>query len=469
MAHLIRPWQVRYFDREGKRCPADVPGAKRVRQRARKWYGAGIPGLPSGKRIPLATDRNVARAMLAELVKKGERGEAGLTDAVSEARDVPLSVHLQTFERHLTYRHVSPKQVKLLLTRLRTTFDACGFSLASDLSADAVAAYLSDRRGLPREAGGIGIQTNNFYLSALNQFCRWMARGPRPRMALNPFEGMQGGNVSLDRRHDRRDLDPSELGKVLGAVRESTWTFRGLAGPDRQCLYLTAAGTGLRVAELASLTPESFGLDADPPTVTVRAAHAKNKRPVTQPLPPQLVPTLRDYLADKPAGRPVWPGTWTEKAARMLAHDLEAVGIPYVLKGPDGPLFADFHSLRHCFITWLERSGVTPRTAQELARHSDIRLTLGRYTHANLAGLADAVEKLPLPVGGEGAAPHKPATIGDEVRQLRGTVEALSGLVGCLLVALRVALNPEKTGDGPGRPGTGTGGATRGRGRHKSV
>jgi hypothetical protein len=81
----------------------------------------------------------------------------------------------------------------------------------------------------------------------------------------------------------------------------------------------------------------------------------------------------------------------------MLANDLKAVGIPYVVKGPDGPLFADFHSLRHSFITWLERSGATPKTAQELARDSDVRLTLDRYTHANLAGLGQAVDKLPLP------------------------------------------------------------------------
>jgi integrase/recombinase XerD len=46
--------------------------------------------------------------------------------------------------------------------------------------------------------------------------------------------------------------------------------------------------------------------------------------------------------------------------------------------------FADFHSLRHFFITNLERAGVSPKLAQTLARHSDIRLTLGIYTHVGL-------------------------------------------------------------------------------------
>ena len=45
-------------------------------------------------------------------------------------------------------------------------------------------------------------------------------------------------------------------------------------------------------------------------------------------------------------------------------------------------VFADFHANRHTFITNLGRSGVSPKLAQTLARHSDIRLTFDIYTHA---------------------------------------------------------------------------------------
>jgi hypothetical protein len=47
-------------------------------------------------------------------------------------------------------------------------------------------------------------------------------------------------------------------------------------------------------------------------------------------------------------------------------------------------LYADFHSMRHLLITSLERAGVSPKMAQTLARHSDIRLTLGVYTHIEM-------------------------------------------------------------------------------------
>jgi integrase len=57
----------------------------------------------------------------------------------------------------------------------------------------------------------------------------------------------------------------------------------------------------------------------------------------------------------------------------------------------------DLHSLRHTFGTMLARSGVNPRTAMELMRHSDIRLTTSIYQHLELVDTAGAVNQLPIP------------------------------------------------------------------------
>ena len=150
MAHLIRPWQVRYVDADGKRVPKDAPGAKRRRQRARKWYGAGIPGNgPDGRpygdrRVPLASDKNVAKSMLADLVRRAERGEAGFSDRSTEAAKTALSAHLKDFEVWMRSRPdgVSDKQVKQTLHRIRGVFDACDFQYPGDIDADDVAEYL---------------------------------------------------------------------------------------------------------------------------------------------------------------------------------------------------------------------------------------------------------------------------------------------------------------------------------------
>src|SRR5690606_37258250 len=57
--------------------------------------------------------------------------------------------------------------------------------------------------------------------------------------------------------------------------------------------------------------------------------------------------------------------------------------------------YADFHANRHTFITNLGRAGVSPKIAQTLARHSDIRLTMNVYTHTDIAEKQAAVGSLP--------------------------------------------------------------------------
>ena len=52
-----------------------------------------------------------------------------------------------------------------------------------------------------------------------------------------------------------------------------------------------------------------------------------------------------------------------------------------VYRNQDG-LVADFHALRHTFMTNLAIAGVHPKTAQMLARHSTIAMTMDRYTHS---------------------------------------------------------------------------------------
>jgi Phage integrase family len=57
--------------------------------------------------------------------------------------------------------------------------------------------------------------------------------------------------------------------------------------------------------------------------------------------------------------------------------------------------YADFHALRKTFITNLSKSGVSPKMAQSLARHSDINLTMNVYTDVVLQDQAIAVALLP--------------------------------------------------------------------------
>ena len=123
--------------------------------------------------------------------------------------------------------------------------------------------------------------------------------------------------------------------------------------------------------------------------VTVEGGYTKNGQTAIQPLPTSIIPRLRQFLAGK-TGQ-LWPGTWRERAAKMLRADLAAAGIPY--RTEDG--YADFHCLRHSYVSMLAANGTPIKTAMELARHSDVNLTMAVYSHASLHDVAGAVERLP--------------------------------------------------------------------------
>ena len=76
----------------------------------------------------------------------------------------------------------------------------------------------------------------------------------------------------------------------------------------------------------------------------------------------------------------------------MFQPDMEAAGVDY--KDAGGRV-ADFHALRHTFITNLAQGGVHPKTAQALARHSTITLTMDRYTHSLQEDQTRALDVLP--------------------------------------------------------------------------
>ncbi len=238
---------------------------------------------------------------------------------------------------------------------------------------------------------GQSVQTSNHYLRAIKQFTRWLRL--EKRFVDDPLIRLEMLNVQVDRRHDRRALSEAEVDNLL-EVTLSGDRVLGFSPHDRHMLYVMAMSTGLRASELASLTPESLQLDCNPPTVTVQAGYSKRRRLDVLPLPADIVESARNWLKSKRAGERLLPGEWAvnKYAGKMLKVDLKRAGIPY--KDANG-LFADFHALRHTYITNLARNGVPLATAQKLARHSTPVLTALRYTHIDLKDQKLAVDRLP--------------------------------------------------------------------------
>ena len=120
-------------------------------------------------------------------------------------------------------------------------------------------------------------------------------------------------------------------------------------------------------------------LDMANPFYVVPVAKSKSRKEQPRPLHPELATELQKM---KSAGK-LTPETLVfpdrVPAMKVIRADFKTAGIPLV---DERGHRVDFHALRMTYITRLQRAGVSPREAMELARHSDMRLTMKTYTDA---------------------------------------------------------------------------------------
>ncbi len=276
--------------------------------------------------------------------------------------------------------------------------EGCKFAYWGDISASRVERFLADLRKdklvkteeKPKTVRGISAQTFNFYLQAIKQFCRWMVLDQRA--SESPVKHLQKVNVKPDRRQDRRALKPDEIQALLEATATAPKRY-GMCGYERYLLYRFATETGLRANEIRTLTVGSF--DFDNLTVSVMAGDSKRKRPDILPIRTEMVVLLKEFFRGKIAKTKVFGGTCkqlTRKTSDMIKDDLDDAEIPYI---DESGRYADFHSLRHTTGSLLAASGVHPKVAQSIMRHSDINLTMSRYSHTYLEQESEAISRLP--------------------------------------------------------------------------
>jgi integrase len=486
------------------------------------WYFKYRDGIGTLRRMKGFPDLKATEQLAAETERKASRVRAGYTDPGEEHARRPLAEHLKDYAAALEAKGNTSDHIALTAGRVSALLSGCGFVFPLDADAVRTAQWLNALRrdGAPAElpdgesftpaeaaellgitgaavraaikrlnlaatgngkartfprstvealvmnrTKGCAPETVNHYIRAVRGFFRWLVK--TKRIGSNPLESLSLINAAVDVRRARRELTADELRRLFDAARPSARTYRGLAGADRYFLYLVAAGTGFRASALASLTPADFDLDAAAPVVTLPARFNKSRRVKVQPLPADVAAALRDHLNGKPANVPIWGGTWARdhRGAEMLRIDLDAAGIPYAVAGPDGPEYADFHSLRHSYLTLGGRSGIDLRTLQELAGHSKPELT-ARYSHRRLYDLAGAVEKLPnlvptipaaaeIPLrltGTEGGAGVPPGVPAGYAERHQSAPQHTSGMIGGGQGESTQALEMEGAGASQHRP-----------------
>ena len=391
---------------------------KKARDRQRKgasWYIAYSDENGRRRMIKGCPDKAATEAMARKLESESELRRRGVIDpkadayARHEAR--PMPEHLDAWHGHLIAAGHTPKHAGLNLERVRRMAALIGGAPLVEAAPprrttrdarERIAARLADRLATLRlsdmtrdkaQAGlatlreaGLSLQSLNHHRAALRTFSRWAWKDGRTRD--DALIALSGYNAREDRRHDRRTLLVEELRRLIDSAHRGS-TYRRMSGPARALCYRLAIATGLRFSELASITPGSFDLSPETPTVTVVAAYTKNGEAATLPLPDDLADDLAPYLAGFAPGTPVFP--LPDKGAAMLRVDLEAAGIAY---RDASDLVFDFHALRCQCATLADAAGISPRVVQRLMRHSTLELT-GRYTRPRAIDLEQAARSLP--------------------------------------------------------------------------
>ena len=413
-----------------KRTVTDPATGKTKRVPYACWYIKYRDGDGIVRKVKGFTDKAATLQRAAELERKAQLKQAGLSDPFEAHKTRPLAEHLEAFRRSLASKGNCERHVQETFRRLETAFGACQFLRLNCLDAGQYADWLHERR-----QAGLSIASSNHYVTAAKTFGTWLVKDRRS--AQNPFVHLTRLNIATDRRVERRAISAEQFQHLITTTAHSSATFRGLTGAERSLLYLNCGLTGLRCSEAAALSMQSFDLQAAQPTVTLLAKTTKNRRADVLPVHPALAAALRPWFAQKRSNHiaesaPLWPGTWPEKAAKMLRGDLAAAGIDF--EDAAGHRF-DFHSLRGQFISQLGRSGVAVQVAQKLARHSDPRLTANHYTHLGVADLASAVGMICLPTATSPAEPIVLRATGtDAPAILRGPQWDHSGAVSCVFV-----------------------------------
>jgi len=397
-------WTASWFDHEGKRR----------------------------ERSTGTTDKRLAERIAHKWEDEATARRTGVVDAraagIAEQEARPLAEHVTDFLAYLAAKSTTDQTIDAAAARIQRIIEHAKVDRIADLTPSAVLGAIQHVRtpGAVTPAG-ISNKTATHYVRAIKAFTRWAVRDKRT--SGDALAHLAGFNEATDRRRVRRDLTAEELARLIEAASKSPDVIVPrpvrdretgqpaivevrMTCPDRAWAYRIAAGTGSRASEVSSLTPASFDLSADTPTVTVEACYSKRKRRDVHPIRRDLADLLAPWLAAKLPRVPVCPLP-DKKAALLVRADLataraawlgeartdalraEREGSDFLLPVDAAGRVVDFHALRHTYISRVVESGASVKVAQELARHSTPTLTIGRYAHARIYDLASALADLP--------------------------------------------------------------------------
>jgi len=317
-------------------------------------------------------DKRTAQKLVSDFIAEAERESCGLL-APKRKRTTALAPLRQLVEEYLEDLRTQRRAEKYVTNterQIRIPSEDCSWRSVSDINAE-------DFRNWRARNKSKAPRTLNLYLESLKVFLNWLVQNDR--LDRNPL--LQVGEIDSigDIRRERRAATDQEITALLSA-----------APTGRRFIYIIALHTALRRGEIGSLTWGEVHLDQSPPVIVPRAEITKNKKSEPIFIHPELAEELRKAQPEncRPSDRVV------KMFSRMdpMKNDLRKAGISF--KDEYGRRL-DFHALRHTANTRMGLNGVPLVLAQRQMRHSDAKLTAGRYMDASMSSIAKAVGKVP--------------------------------------------------------------------------
>ncbi|MBN2455408.1 MAG: tyrosine-type recombinase/integrase [Sedimentisphaerales bacterium] len=312
--------------------------------------------------------------MPSRIVRKIE--SIGLLSAARTAGKNRLEDYIVGFIDNLRVKRSTGKYLSQVESMIKRICQRCRFNVISDLDANRFTAFVN---GL-----NITVKTKSHYISAFKEFANWLHE--TGRLPKNNFKLIKTPKaLQSDQVHSRRALTADEVARLIRAAQTGK-PFRGISGAERALIYRIAVESGLRFNEVKTLKVSDF--DFVNGTVQIRDANEKARRGVVLPLRKSTADMIKTFLWNK---TPQSTAFTLKKGYLMIKTDLEAAGIPYEVDGK----YADFHSLRHSTASLLIQTGANPKVIQSLMRHTDLNLTMSKYTHLYAGQQRGTIERLP--------------------------------------------------------------------------
>ncbi len=340
------------------------------KKKTANYYGK-VKTATGWRRVPLVKSAELSKKMLAKLRLQAEAERAGMPVASDAHLNGLILIQIDDFLADKTNEGVKSSTVNRWRTRLEALIAFTKWKLLREVNADQAQEHLAEL------AATRSPKTLEDLRGDYSNFGRWLHK--KKRYPENPFVDLRNPARGKEPVRKPRPLTVTELLAIVASA-EVGKPHKRLTGPRRAILYRVACVTGLRSAELASLTAGQVERDAEGKVfVNVVAGCTKNKKTARQAVPEPVASELLRLVAElRPEDR-LFPGSWTWHAGVMIQTDARAAGVETVTETPQGKRFVTFHSLRHSFALWLKTSGVPITLTQLMMRHADVKLFTETY------------------------------------------------------------------------------------------